>query len=56
MKIVVKKVGCEPEVREIEKELHVMQSIVDGWVECFNIPNNIVCVCNEEGKLRGLPL
>ena len=56
MKIVVKKVGQMPEVREVENELHVLQEIVGGYIECFPIFDNVVCVCNEEGKLKGLPI
>ena len=52
MKVVIKKVGQEPEIREINGELHEMQNIVGGWIECFNVVNNIVCVCDEEGKLK----
>lgn len=54
MKIVVKKVGQNPEVKEINGELHEMQEIVGGHIECINIADNILCVCNEEGKLIGL--
>lgn len=55
MKIVVKKVGCEPEVREIENELHTIQEIVGGYIQCFNVVHDIVCVCDEEGKLKDYP-
>ena len=55
MKIVVKKVGQNPEVKEINGELHEMQEIVGGHIECINIADNILCVCNEEGKFNGLP-
>lgn len=55
MKIVVKKVGQNPEAKEINGELHEMQEIVGGYIECINIVDNILCVCNEEGKLIGLP-
>ena len=56
MKIVVKKVGQTPEVREVENELHVFQEIVGGYIECFQIFDDVLCVCNEEGKLKGLPI
>ena len=55
MKIVVKKAGEMPEVREIENELHVFNEIVGGYIECVSVFDNIICVCNEEGKLKGLP-
>ena len=55
MKIVVKKPAEKPEVKEIKGELHEMQEIVGGYIQCVNIIDNILCVCNEEGKLMGLP-
>ena len=56
MKIIVKKAGQIPEVREVENELHVFQEIVGGYIECFPIFDNVLCVCDEEGKLKGLPI
>ena len=55
MKIVVKKAGQQPEIKEIENELHTMQEIVGGYIQCISLPENIFCVCNEEGKLMNLP-
>lgn len=52
MKIVVKKVGQNPEVKEIENELHVMKEIVGGYIQAFNVFDNVLCVCDEEGKLK----
>lgn len=54
MKIVVKKPGQEPEVKEIKGELHEMQEIVGGYIEAICIVDNILCVCNEEGKFQRL--
>lgn len=53
MKIVIKKVGQKPEIKEIPNELHKMQEIVGGYIECINILDNVLCVCNEEGKFKG---
>lgn len=55
MRIVVKKVGQAPEVREIIGTLENIQKIVGGYIECFPVFDNVLCVCNEEGKLLGLP-
>lgn len=44
---------------KIEKEkltLEFMQQIVDGWIEIVGFPNGQALVCNEEGKLRNLPI
>lgn len=54
MKIVIKKAGHELEVKEINGELHEMQEIVGGYIECVVLVDNILCVCNEEGKLKNL--
>lgn len=55
MKIVVKKVGQNPEIREIPNELHAMQEIVGGYIQAVMVTNDpIFCVCNEEGKLQEL--
>lgn len=56
MRIVVKKVRQLPEVKEIECTLENMKNIVDGYIECFPVFGDILCVCNEEGKLNGLPV
>lgn len=55
MRIVVKKAGHNPEVKEIQGTLENLKEIVGGYIECFHIFDNILCVCNEEGKLMGLP-
>ena len=52
MKVVIKKAGKEPEIKEIENELCVLQEIVGGYIECIIIFDNILCICNEEGKLK----
>lgn len=54
MRIVVKRAGQYPEMKEIPNELHEFQSIVGGYIQCFQIIGNVLCVCNEEGKLKGL--
>lgn len=55
MKVVIKKAGKKPEIAEIENELSVLQEIVGGYIEILPLFGNIVLVCNEEGKLMGLP-
>ena len=56
MKIVVKRAGKNPEVKEIKETLENLQEIVGGYIECIDFGfSNILLVCNEEGKLLGLP-
>ncbi len=54
MRIVVKKAGHYPELKEVRGTLENLKEIVGGYIECIQISNNIICVCNEEGKLMGL--
>ncbi len=41
---------------EIENTLEALQEFVDGYIEVFYIGNDLLVVCNEEGKLRGLDI
>jgi hypothetical protein len=45
----------EATVEEIDGSLESMQKIVGGYVEPVIMPGSITMVCNEEGKLLGLP-
>lgn len=55
IKAVIKEVGKSPRVEEIENELSTMQGLVGGYIEAVNAGQGICLVCNEEGKLNGLP-
>lgn len=54
MKVVVKKVGKEPEIKKIQGTVREFQEMVGGNFKCFVVLDNIICVCNEEGKYLGL--
>lgn len=55
MRVLVKEVGKDAEVREIDDSLESMQGIVGGYIEDVYIGNGVHIVCNEEGKIDGLP-
>jgi hypothetical protein len=56
MKVLLVKPNKEPEVVEIENSLEAMQQVVGGFIEVTYPDGNAgVLICNEEGKLRGLP-
>ena len=55
LKIVLKKVGEEPEVMNIENTLEAKQELVGGLIQIASITEEILLVCNEEGKLENLP-
>lgn len=39
----------------ISDSLENLQKFVGGYIETVTIAEDVVIVCNEEGKLRGLP-
>ena len=47
-----------PEVIEINNTLKKKKKIVGGYIECAYLPNDeeVVIICNEEGKINGLQL
>ena len=47
--------GQAPQVKEIRNDLASLQAEVGGLIECISFPNGCVAVCNEEGKLNGMP-
>ena len=58
MKILVIEPMKEPYVKEIDGRLETMQNIVGGLIQAiypFDNPE-IALICNDEGKLIGLPL
>lgn len=54
LKVLYKKVGQEPELLEINHTLNEMQNLVDGLIEVVPYKNNILLVCNDEGKLLNM--
>ena len=47
----------EPRLSKIEDTLEAMQHVVGGWIEEYGpFEDPVMIVCNEEGKLDGLPL
>lgn len=62
LKVVIVEPGRKPRIEEIENTLEAKQAVVGGYIECLNVdPINKECkpytiICNEEGKLNGLPL
>lgn len=57
MKVLVVRPNQNPIVEEIGEGLESMQSVVGGYIQAIYPWNdNVAVVCNEEGKLTGLPL
>lgn len=56
MKILIVEPNQYPYMAEIENNLSAMQGVVEGLIECVAIEEGVDIVCNEEGKINGLPL
>lgn len=54
IKVIVKKVGKEPEVKFLDNTLKSYQEIVEGLIEIVSITKDIILICDEEGKLKEL--
>lgn len=46
----------ESNLIEIDDTLESMQALVDGSIEIYPLTSEVVLVCNDEGKLMGLPI
>lgn len=58
MNVIIKRVGCLPQPATIPEDANVLrwlQQAVDGYIEAVTIFDKLVVICNEEGRLRGLP-
>lgn len=56
MKVLLVKPFENPQVIDIKDELEVLHELVGGYIECIAIDRGVDIVCNDEGKLMGLPL
>ena len=55
MRVLVVEPEHRPEVREIDDSLTAMQKIVGGLIQPIYLDGSVALVCNDEGKLMGLP-
>ena len=51
LKILYKEVGKSPEVIEIEDTLEAKQKLVNGLIEVVPYIDDMLLICNEEGKI-----
>ena len=55
MKVIYKAPGGKPEIRDIPNELEELQAAVGGYIEVCTFDKDCCVICNEEGRLLGLP-
>ena len=53
--VFIKQPGGELYEEKIPNTLETLQKIVEGYIETVTIANDCVIICNEEGKVKGLP-
>ncbi len=56
----IRVVMCEPGKRactkEINTDLRSMQEVIGGGIELYFLTDDIFLVCNDEGKINGMPM
>ena len=55
MKAIRKKPGAQPGIIEVDNTLKALQTEVGGYIETVTIASDAVVICNEEGRILGLP-
>ena len=55
MRVIIKHPGRQATVEDIDNTLEALQSIVGGYIQVISVATNCVMICNEEGRLLGLP-
>lgn len=54
LRVLLKRFGREPEIKIIENTLEAKQNLVGGLIELVSY-DDLLLVCNEEGKLLNMP-
>lgn len=56
MKVIIKR-PCDQfgEEATIPNTLKALQEAVGGYIETVTLDNGVVLICNEEGRIRGMP-
>jgi hypothetical protein len=55
IRVIIKEAGKKPKAKFVENTLESFQEIVGGHIETFTLTSDLVIICNEEGKIKGLP-
>lgn len=55
IKVLIKEPNKKPRCVNISKSLENLQKTVGGYIETVTLAEDFVVICNEEGRLLGLP-
>lgn len=59
MRIVIKEPNEKPRSTFVPRggaQLHILQNLVDGYIEVYPIRDDLLLIINEEGKLKDKPM
>ena len=56
IKCIVYECGKEPVVKEIPNTLEALQTAVGGYIEQIRLYDNMVILCDDEGRFKNLPV
>lgn len=56
MKVLIKNIGENTKITDIENDLQSLQNLVGGYIEALPLTKDVLLICNEEGKPKGLPV
>lgn len=55
MKVFFKEPGKAIRQMQVPNDLHVLQQLIGGYIETVTLFADLVILCDEEGRLKGLP-
>lgn len=53
--VLIKEPGKAPRHVNISRTLYNLQKTVGGYIETVTLCSDLVIICNEEGRMKGLP-
>ena len=56
IRVVAKQPGASPRTMLISNRLESLQNRVGGYIETVSVFRDVVMICNEEGKLKHMPI
>jgi len=54
IRVVIKRPNELAYVTDIKNDYETIRNIIGGYLEVFPFAFDIICICDEEGKLKGL--
>lgn len=55
MRVIAKAPNEAPIILEMKNTLEELQEVVGGYIETVSIASDACIICNEEGRLKGMP-